>query len=402
MGFILSEGFMKLKKLYGAIQKVTDQADGTIIVEGIASTEDIDSDGELIKATAMKAAIPDYMKFGAVREMHQPLAAGTALEIAVDDDGVTTIKAHIVDAEAIKKVKTNVYKGFSIGGSVTQRDDLNKTIITGINLVEVSLVDRPANPNAVITCYKAEGIQVAQSNEEKIVLDKTSTTDDLNKSMWQINDFSSILRNLAFLIQDAQWESEYANGPESTIPTQLADWLKEGVVIFNQFSEQESAKLVASVENIVKSKGIDNLAKAGNKFSKATKSQLAEIHKALKDCDSKFAALGYDSSDEDESEENETQKAHDAEALQKVQSEHDLTKANLAKVMADRDNLAKRVKELEEQPETPKAAVKDLTKSVDMNQNSEFNVQPVVDDSGDINEAASLIKALHAVPIKLA
>ena len=95
---------MKLKKLYGAIQKVIDQADGTIIVEGIASTEDVDSDGELVKATAMKAAIPDYMKFGAVREMHQPLAAGTALDIAGGDDGVTTIKAHIVDAEAIKKV----------------------------------------------------------------------------------------------------------------------------------------------------------------------------------------------------------------------------------------------------------------------------------------------------------
>lgn len=390
---------MKLKKLYGAIQKVIDQADGTIIVEGIASTEDVDSDGELVKATAMKAAIPDYMKFGAVREMHQPLAAGTALDIAVGDNGVTTIKAHIVDAEAIKKVQTNVYKGFSIGGSVTQRDDLNKTVITGINLVEVSLVDRPANPNAVITCYKADGIE---PDEDQDGLDKAAGTDDLNKSMWQINDFSSILRNLAFLIQDAQWESEYANGPESTIPTQLADWLKEGVVIFNQFSEQESAKLVASVENIVKSKGIDNLAKAGTKFSKATKAQLADIHKALKDCDSKFAALGYDAADEEESESDAATKASSAEALQKVQSEHDLTKADLAKVTADRDSLAKRVKELEGQPEPPKAAVKDLTKSVDMNQNSEFNVQPVVDDSGDINEAASLIKALHAVPIKLA
>ena len=391
---------MKLKKLYGAIQKVIDQADGTIIVEGIASTEDVDSDGELVKATAMKAAIPDYMKFGAVREMHQPLAAGTALDIAVGDDGVTTIKAHIVDAEAIKKVQTNVYKGFSIGGSVTQRDDLNKTVITGINLVEVSLVDRPANPNAVITCYKADGLDPDKPDDDQGGLDKAAGTDDLNKSMWQINDFSSILRNLAYLIQDAQWESEY--GQDSAIPSQLFEWLKEGVVIFNQFSEQESAKLVSHVESIVKSKGVDDLAKAGTKFSKATKAQLADIHKALKDCDSKFAALGYDAADEDESESDAATKASSTEALQKVQSEHDLTKADLAKVTADRDSLAKRVQELEAQPETPKAAVKDLTKSEDMNSKAEFNVQPVVDGAGDINEAASLIKAIHATPIKLA
>lgn len=391
---------MKLKKLYGAIQKVIDQADGTIIVEGIASTEDVDSDGELVKATAMKAAIPDYMKFGAVREMHQPLAAGTALDIAVGDDGVTTIKAHIVDAEAIKKVQTNVYKGFSIGGSVTQRDDLNKTVITGINLVEVSLVDRPANPNAVITCYKADGLDPDKPDDDQGGLDKAAGTDDLNKSMWQINDFSSILRNLAYLIQDAQWESEY--GQDSAIPSQLFEWLKEGVVIFNQFSEQESAKLVSHVESIVKSKGVDDLAKAGTKFSKATKAQLADIHKALKDCDSKFAALGYDAADEDESESDAATKASSTEALQKVQSERDLTKADLAKVTADRDSLAKRVQELEAQPVAPKAAVKDLTKSEDMNSKAEFNVQPVVDGAGDINEAASLIKAIHATPIKLA
>lgn len=391
---------MKLKKLYGAIQKVIDQADGTIIVEGIASTEDVDSDGELVKATAMKAAIPDYMKFGAVREMHQPLAAGTALDIAVGDDGVTTIKAHIVDAEAIKKVQTNVYKGFSIGGSVTQRDDLNKTVITGINLVEVSLVDRPANPNAVITCYKADGLDPDKPDDDQGGLDKAAGTDDLNKSMWQINDFSSILRNLAYLIQDAQWESEY--GQDSAIPSQLFEWLKEGVVIFNQFSEQESAKLVSHVESIVKSKGVDDLAKAGTKFSKATKAQLADIHKALKDCDSKFAALGYDAADEDESESDAATKASSTEALQKVQSERDLTKADLAKVTADRDSLAKRVQELEAQPVAPKAAVKDLTKSADMDSKAEFNVQPVVDGAGDINEAASLIKAIHATPIKLA
>lgn len=394
---------MKLKKLFGAIQKVNDQDDGTIIVEGIASTEEVDSDGETVLANAIKTAIPDYMKFGAVREMHQPLAAGTALDISVGDDGVTTIKAHIVDAEAIKKVRTNVYKGFSIGGSVTERDSINKTVITGINLVEVSLVDRPANPGAVITCFKADGIDSADPEENPEKLEKAAGTDDLNKSMYQIKDFSTILRDLSYLIQDAQWESEcYADN--SNIPVQLVEWLKSGVSIFNQFSEQESAKLVTSVESIVKAKqlgGSDVLAKAGTKFSKATKEQLADIHKTLKDCDSKLAALGYDAAADDDAAQDEATKAADSEALQKVRSEHDLAKADLAKVTGERDALAKRVADLEKQPEAPKAAVMDLTKSADMKQ-PEFNVQPVVDATGEVHEAASLIKAIHAAPLKLA
>lgn len=147
-----------LKKIFGTLDatKTEELDDGTIKVYGYASSEAVDSDGETITAEAMKAAIPDYMKFGAVREMHQPKAAGTAIEISVQDDGRTWFGAHVVDAEAVKKVKSGVYKGFSIGGKVTERDNLKKTVIKGLNLIEVSLVDRPANPEAVMTMYKAD------------------------------------------------------------------------------------------------------------------------------------------------------------------------------------------------------------------------------------------------------
>lgn len=149
----------KLARLFGQIEKVEEQPDGTLIVSGVASTEARDSQKEIVTAGAMKASIPDYMKFGAVREMHQPSAAGTALGMEVDADGITRIEAHVVDPNAVAKVKANVYKGFSIGGAVTSRDKVDKTIITGMNLIEVSLVDRPANPEAVIDMWKADGIE---------------------------------------------------------------------------------------------------------------------------------------------------------------------------------------------------------------------------------------------------
>lgn len=144
------------KRIYAEIAKVEDQDDGTIKVWGYASSGAVDSDGETVTPECMKAALPDYMKFGAVREMHQPMAAGTAIEATVEPDGKTWFGAHVVDPVAVKKVQTGVYKGFSIGGKVTERDSMNKNIIKGLKLVEVSLVDRPANPEAVFMVAKAE------------------------------------------------------------------------------------------------------------------------------------------------------------------------------------------------------------------------------------------------------
>ena len=83
-------------KLYGEISKTEAQDDGTIKVWGFASSTAVDSDGDTITAEAMKAALPDYMKFGAVREMHQAKAAGTAIEAEVQEDGRTYFGAHIV------------------------------------------------------------------------------------------------------------------------------------------------------------------------------------------------------------------------------------------------------------------------------------------------------------------
>ena len=165
-------------KLYAEITKSEKQEDGTIKVYGYASSASIDSDGETITPEAMKAAIPEYMKFGAVREMHGKSAAGTAIEARVEDDGRTFFGAHIVDPVAVKKCTTGVYKGFSIGGSVTQRDDLNKSIIKGLNLVEISLVDRPANPDAVFTCFKADDPEKAKKEDEGAEEGKEKPDDD--------------------------------------------------------------------------------------------------------------------------------------------------------------------------------------------------------------------------------
>jgi hypothetical protein len=142
-------------RLYGAIQKVEPLDDGTVRVHGIATSEAVDDQGEIVRADAMRAAIPDYLRFPALREMHQLSAAGTTLDAEVYDDGTTRIVAHVVDPVAVTKVKNQVSRGFSIGGRVTQREAGNPKAITSLVLNEISLVDRPANPEAIFDCWKA-------------------------------------------------------------------------------------------------------------------------------------------------------------------------------------------------------------------------------------------------------
>lgn len=122
------------------------------MVYGYATTESIDSQGEVVSKDAIKEAWNDYMKFANVREMHQPSAVGVTKEYAHTDEG-TWIGVKVVDDIAWNKVKEGVYKGFSIGGRILEKVE---NVIQGIILAEISLVDRPANPDAIFEIVKMD------------------------------------------------------------------------------------------------------------------------------------------------------------------------------------------------------------------------------------------------------
>jgi phage head maturation protease len=134
-------------------------------VEGFASTEALDSQGEVVKYTAIENALPDYMKFGNVREMHQASAVGKTVMAAVDKvkKGLW-IKAKIVDKDAWEKVKEGVYNGFSIGGNIVSKIG---NAIEELRLVEISVVDRPANPEALFSVVKFDGVKKDDMYDEE-------------------------------------------------------------------------------------------------------------------------------------------------------------------------------------------------------------------------------------------
>jgi HK97 family phage prohead protease len=149
-------------QLYWPIAKIDSDER---LVYGYASTEAKDSQGEIVRKEALEAALPAYMRFANIREMHQPSAVGIAKEATIDENGLW-LKAKIVDEAAWQKVKEGVYKGFSIGGAITARDTANPQVITGVELVEISLVDRPANPEAVLAVWKCETATLAKSEAD--------------------------------------------------------------------------------------------------------------------------------------------------------------------------------------------------------------------------------------------
>lgn len=225
------------KRIFAAFTKVDQQDDGTLIVSGIASSEDRDSDGELVRAEAMRKALPDYLKFGAVREMHQPIAAGTAIEANVDDKGVTQFTAHVVDAGSVKKVQTGVLKGFSIGGRVTKRNDDDKTIIEGMALTEISLVDRPANPTAVITMVKFDGKGAVVEPAAKAA--KVS----LKKSLYHVSDLCGCIQSLGWLQSSVMGEEKW-EGDGSGMSAKILEHIKGLTDCLKEMVDEETGELI--------------------------------------------------------------------------------------------------------------------------------------------------------------
>lgn len=378
-----------MAKLYAEIAKMEAQDDGTVKVWGYASSEAVDSDGEVIAAEAMKAAIPDYMKFGAVREMHGSNAAGTAIEINVEDDGRTFFGAHIVDPIAVTKVKTGVYKGFSIGGSVTARDELNKSQITGLKLTEISLVDRPANPDAVFTCYKADKPKDEEETADKDdePADKTDETpaDDTEKADGDKKDDKE---------DDKKDEAEKSasvelSESEITILKAVlakAEKPKDEPIAKSMWQVKSLADVLVSLKWLVGDAIYDDVDAAVIAQIKESAGSLAESLKALTIIEADKLVDGL------------AAKADKSDDLAKAESVDELAKAQDA-LKKSNDALAKaqaEIESLKKQAAPPKGSTKAIGKAEDNGEDPLNGFQPIVKNDGLLDDVATLVKAAHA------
>ncbi len=163
---------------WAPITKMDEQEDGTLIVYGPAASSDLDRDQQRLNADWLDTAMPEWAQYGNIREQHNPKSAvGVGVGLTKADDGSHHIAAHIVDDGAVKKIKTKVLKGFSVGikgPKVTLgKADAPGGEIVGGTICEISVVDRPCNPTTLFEIAKADGAGDLNAVDDAQVTEKS-------------------------------------------------------------------------------------------------------------------------------------------------------------------------------------------------------------------------------------
>jgi len=147
-------------------------------VSGFATLDNIDRHGDIVTSEASEKAFQRFR--GNLREMHQPIAIGKVLsfhpEEFYDKESGKTYKGIYVQSYVSKgaqdtweKVLDGTLTGFSIGGNIVQSafepgKEKENRVIKEYDLMELSLVDTPANPLANIFSIQknAEGATIVK------------------------------------------------------------------------------------------------------------------------------------------------------------------------------------------------------------------------------------------------
>jgi len=151
------------------------------IVSGFASLDNVDKQYDIVTTEASLSAFAKFR--GNIREMHQPSAVGKMIsfkeEKYFDPESKKFYKGIYVStyiskgaSDAWEKVLDGTYTGFSIGGRMNKWDDayneeLDKAIriIKDYDLVELSLVDSPANQFAsIMSVEKVDGVDTIKGD----------------------------------------------------------------------------------------------------------------------------------------------------------------------------------------------------------------------------------------------
>jgi hypothetical protein len=216
------------------IEKADRNADGTMTVYGKATDDSIDIDQQICDGDWLDRAMPHWFKSGGnIREQHSNIAAGVATDYEAKADG-HYISALVVDPVSVKKVETGVLKGFSIGiknPRVTRdKSAANGRIVDG-QIVEVSLVDRPANPNCQLVLAKsATGdetvVQVEDLIEtEALQFEKTNTEEGSTMATETISVPKSIVGDI---LKFDKVQFEAARDALANLVSIEAEAMKEG------------------------------------------------------------------------------------------------------------------------------------------------------------------------------
>lgn len=223
------------------------------VFEGYASTWDIDRGDDIILQGAFIDSIQRHQDNGRpIRMLYQhksdELIGGFPIDSVREDERGLFVKGEInlgvsKGRDAYALVKQGVLSDMSIGFTIS-RDDIDITqkdgrvirTIKKAELWEVSLVDEPMNPNAVITNVKAKGLPIADRGAEW----------DAEGAAERVKEFGES-EPLPFV--------DVVDGKLTVIPRGL---FKHAAVINGHFSGEYEKDHAATVSHYFKKMGLDD------------------------------------------------------------------------------------------------------------------------------------------------
>lgn len=149
-------------QVFAPFVDVRKNDDGSRTVYGLVTSEAVDADNQIADKAWAREQMAGWSKWSNVRAMHKNDAVGVGVSVDDSGDDGIFLESKIVDSDAVMKIDAGVYKGYSIGikglpGNpyklVKDAAAKNGRIVGGA-IVEVSLVDRPAHPDALFSVVK--------------------------------------------------------------------------------------------------------------------------------------------------------------------------------------------------------------------------------------------------------
>ena len=175
------------------------------IVSGFATLDNVDKQQDIV---SLDASMNAFEKFrGNIREMHQPKAVGKMISFKQDkyfDPETKKFYSGVYVSTYIskgaqdtwEKVIDGTLSGFSIGGKMNKWDDaydakLDKSVrvIKDYDLIELSLVDTPANQLAnVLSIEKVDGVNVIKGDSVDVEIENVFWDDEGGLVLLSEND----------------------------------------------------------------------------------------------------------------------------------------------------------------------------------------------------------------------
>lgn len=239
-------------KIYASISKSNElNEDGTLTLEGIASTTNTDLQGDVVSQQALESMKEHATKLNIHANHNYDLfdgVIGHIIEVLDSDNNTLKIK-FVILAEYAERIKSmldlGIKLGLSIGGDVTDWKEQETPdggfvwIIEDIILFEISLTPMPANWDTFSTVTTSKGLVKSKC---------------LAGACYEVikNNGENMKKYLKIKAEESSEESE---GTEMT-EAKVTDMINEAL---NNFKDEEIPTIIEEIKSDIKQEVLDEL-----------------------------------------------------------------------------------------------------------------------------------------------